>query len=163
MNEQEFIAALKDHEGIIHKVCNMYQQDISLHEDLFQEIVYNAWKGIGSFRGDARFSTWLYRVALNTAISFYRRGKRDRLAESHIGMETHFDPGNQSADPLQTLYHAIGELSRVDKALVMLYLEDYNYDEMSQLLGISPNLVAVRMSRIREKLRKIITHLKLQE
>ena len=163
MNEQEFIAALQEHEGIIHKVCNMYQQDISLHEDLFQEIVYNAWKGVASFKGDAKFSTWLYRVALNTAISFYRREKRNRGAEAESSIESHFDPANLTPDPMQTLYRAIGELSRVDKALVMLYLEDYNYDDMSQLLGISPNLVAVRMSRIREKLRKIITHLKLQE
>jgi RNA polymerase sigma-70 factor, ECF subfamily len=157
LSEQEFITAIKEHEGIIHKVCNLYQQDQALRKDLFQEIVLNAWKGIVSFRGESRFSTWLYRVALNTAISFYRKSKQGPLITSlpeqlDIQSQDHYD--DQS---FQMMYQAISELSKVDKAVVMLYLEEYNYSEMGELLGISENHIAVKMSRIKIRLKKIIS------
>jgi RNA polymerase sigma-70 factor (ECF subfamily) len=124
-------------------------------EDLFQEITLQAWKAYGSFRGDARFSTWLYRVALNTAITFFRKEKRrpglqltDSLPEQ--ADDTH-DPVEEQ---LKAMYAAIGELSRIDKALIMLYLEDYSYNEIGEMMGITANNVAVKMNRIKTKLKE---------
>lgn len=124
-------------------------------EDLFQEITLQAWKAYGSFRGDARFSTWLYRVALNTAITFFRKEKRrpglqltDSLPEQ--ADDTH-DPVEEQ---LRAMYAAIGELSRIDKALIMLYLEDYSYNEIGEMMGITANNVAVKMNRIKTKLKE---------
>lgn len=154
-SEKEFITLLNQHQKIIHKVCNLYMDRYSDREDLFQEITLQAWKAYGSFRGDARFSTWLYRVALNTAITFFRKEKRrpglqltDSLPEQ--ADDTH-DPVEEQ---LRAMYAAIGELSRIDKALIMLYLEDYSYNEIGEMMGITANNVAVKMNRIKTKLKE---------
>lgn len=154
-SEKEFITLLNQHQKIIHKVCNLYMNRYSDREDLFQEITLQAWKAYGSFRGDARFSTWLYRVALNTAITFFRKEKRrpglqltDSLPEQ--ADDTH-DPVEEQ---LRAMYAAIGELSRIDKALIMLYLEDYSYNEIGEMMGITANNVAVKMNRIKTKLKE---------
>jgi RNA polymerase sigma factor (sigma-70 family) len=158
LSEKEFIVAIKEHEGILHKVCNLYQQDPALRKDLFQEIILNAWKGVGSFRREARFSTWLYRVALNTAISFYRKSKQEPFLTVLPDQLEVASEDFQENDEFRLMYRAIGELSKVDKAVIMLYLEEYSYTEMSELLGISENHIAVKMSRIKLRLKKIISH-----
>jgi RNA polymerase sigma-70 factor, ECF subfamily len=157
-SDQDFIAAIKANEGIIHKVCVLYQQDPLQREDLFQEIVLNAWKGYAAFRKEALFSTWLYRIAINTAISFFRHSKKhiqtgQLPAEPATAWMTAADEQNNTR-----LYEAIGGLSKVDKALVMLYLDAYSYAEIAALLGMSENLVAVKMARVRQRLKKIMMH-----
>ena len=153
--EKEFIHLLNQHQKIIYKVCNLYMDLHSDREDLFQEITLQAWNAYGNFRGDAKFSTWLYRVALNTAITFFRKEKKkpdiystDMMPEK---MEENFDPVEEQ---VKAMYAAIGELSRIDKALVMLYLEDYSYQEISEMMGITANNVAVKMNRIKVKLKE---------
>ena len=153
--EKEFIHLLNQHQKIIYKVCNLYMDLHSDREDLFQEITLQAWKAYGNFRGDAKFSTWLYRVALNTAITFFRKDKKkpdiystDTMPEK---MEENFDPVEEQ---VKAMYAAIGELSRIDKALVMLYLEDYSYQEIGEMMGITANNVAVKMNRIKLKLKE---------
>ena len=153
--EKEFIHLLNQHQKIIYKVCNLYMDLHSDREDLFQEITLQAWKAYGNFRGDAKFSTWLYRVALNTAITFFRKDKKkpdiystDTMPEK---MEENFDPVEEQ---VKAMYAAIGELSRIDKALVMLYLEDYSYQEIGEMMGITANNVAVKMNRIKIKLKE---------
>ena len=153
--EKEFIHLLNQHQKIIYKVCNLYMDLHSDREDLFQEITLQAWKAYGNFRGDAKFSTWLYRVALNTAITFFRKDKKkpdiystDTMPEK---MEENFDPVEEQ---VKAMYAAIGELSRIDKALVMLYLEDYSYQEIGEMIGITANNVAVKMNRIKIKLKE---------
>ncbi len=153
--EKEFIHLLNQHQKIIYKVCNLYMDLHSDREDLFQEITLQAWNAYGNFRGDAKFSTWLYRVALNTAITFFRKEKKkpdiystDMMPEK---MEENFDPVEEQ---VKAMYAAIGELSRIDKALVMLYLEDYSYQEISEMMGITANNVAVKMNRIKIKLKE---------
>ena len=123
-------------------------------EDLFQEILLNAWKGIHNFKGDARFSTWLYRVALNTAITFYRKEQRQVETTPWPSTLSLPDDTNDYKQELDALYQAIAELSPVDKALVMLYLEDYSYAEIGDIMGITANNVAVKMNRIKTKLRE---------
>ena len=151
----EFLSLINQYQNIIHKVCNIYMHDAADKEDLFQEITLQAWKAYKNFRGDAKFSTWLYRVALNTAISFYRKEKRKPVFESPAGeFPDQADETSEIEEQMQAMYTAIGTLSKIDKALVMLYLEDYSYDEIGNMLGITANNVAVKMNRIKTKLKE---------
>lgn len=140
----------------------MYVQRAEDRDDLFQEITLQAWKSYPRFKGDARFSTWLYRVALNTAITHFRKQQKNPLRQSE---ETAIDLQDTPTDPteeqFQMMYKAIGELSEVDKALVLLYLEDYPYDDIAQMMGITANHVAVKMNRIKTKLQSITQQMRL--
>jgi RNA polymerase sigma factor (sigma-70 family) len=153
LSEKEFLAAIKDHEKIIWKVIIMYQSNTRDREDLRQEILLNAWKGSKNFRGEAKFSTWLYQVALNTAITFY---KKDLRQQAVLEQQAHSDNTNQAE--LDILNQAINALSRVDKALVMLFLEDYSYAEIGDMMGITANNVAVKMNRIKSRLKQNAMH-----
>ena len=152
--EQEFIQLLNKHQNIIHKVCSVYMDVYADREDLFQEVTLQAWKAYPNFRGDAKFSTWLYRVALNTAITFFRKDKKQiptiNTEAFHDTSEFH----NPIEEQVQAMYKAIGDLSKIDKALIMLYLEDYNYNDIGEMLGISANNVAVKMNRLKIKLKE---------
>lgn len=155
-SEKEFITLLNENQRIIHKVCNLYMDSHADREDLFQEITLQAWKAFTRFRGEAKFSTWLYRIALNTAITFFRKEKRQpdlystetlpdfRITEAHDPVE----------EQVKAMYMAIGELSKIDKAIVMLYLEDYSHQEIGDMMGITPNNVAVKMNRIKTRLKE---------
>jgi RNA polymerase sigma-70 factor, ECF subfamily len=151
---KEFIHLLNQNQNIIHKVCNLYMEKISDREDLFQEITLQAWNAYSTFRNESKFSTWLYRVALNTAISFYRKEKRKPFIQSSAQIPEHEDETDHKEEQTQAMYKAIGVLSKIDKALIMLYLEDYNYEEIGNILGITANNVAVKMNRIRTKLKE---------
>lgn len=154
MQEREFIILLEQHQNIIHKICRVYMDDAHDREDLFQEIALQAWKAIGSFRGDARFSTWLYRVALNTAITFFRKQHRQ---PSTVFTTSFADVSESNSDieaQVQAMYRAIAQLSRIDKALVMLYLDNYSYREMAEILGITVTNVGAKINRIKTKLKE---------
>jgi RNA polymerase sigma factor (sigma-70 family) len=154
-SEKEFITLLNQHQKIVHKVCNLYMDRHSDREDLFQEITLQAWKAYGNFRGDAKFSTWLYRVALNTAITFFRKEKRKPdIYSTDTVPESTDDTYDPIEEQVKAMYAAIGELSKIDKAIVMLYLEDYSYNEIGEMMGITANNVAVKMNRIKTKLKE---------
>lgn len=152
--EQEFIQLLNKHQNIVHKVTHLYTNTIEDREDLFQEICLQAWKSINSFRGESQFSTWLYRVALNIAITHLKKDKR-KPQQTPI-LPTDSVQENQNPIELQTkaMHQAIAQLNKIDKALVMLYLEDYSYIEIGNILGITPNNVAVKMNRLKVKLKE---------
>ena len=154
--EKEFISLLNEHQRIIHKVCNLYMDAHADREDLFQEITLQAWKAYGNFRGDAKFSTWLYRVALNTAITFFRKEKRqpDIFSTETVPDFNATDAYDPIEEQVKAMYAAIGELSKIDKAIVMLYLEDYSYNDIGEMMGITANNVAVKMNRIKTKLKE---------
>lgn len=153
--EQQFIMLLDENQKIVHKVCNLYMDSTSDREDLFQEITLQSWKAYGNFKGNSKFSTWLYRVALNTAITFFRKEKRKpKIFSAEILPELHPEAYDPVEEQVQAMYKAIGELSKIDKAVVMLYLEDYSYLEVGEMLGISANNVAVKMNRIKTKLKE---------
>ncbi|MEO5592941.1 MAG: RNA polymerase sigma factor [Chitinophagaceae bacterium] len=153
---KDFIQSIEQNQKIIYKVCNLYMNNEQDKKDLFQEIILSAWKGFGNFKGDAKFSTWLYRVALNTAITFYRKEKRQ--VETATYEEYHFNGIAETRlkedEQLNAMHRAIADLSNIDKGLVMLYLEDYNYQDIGDIMGISPNNVAVKMNRIKIKLKE---------
>jgi len=153
--EKDFIQSIEQNQKIIHKVCNLYMNNEQDKKDLFQEILLAAWKGYGNFKGDAKFSTWLYRVALNTAITFYRKDKRQiETAELKEQVTVFVDNNVPKEEQLTAMHMAIAGLSKIDKALVMLYLEDYDYNEIGNVMGITVNNVAVKMSRIKIKLKE---------
>lgn len=155
-SEKEFLHQLNEHQKIIHKVCNLYMHFPEDKEDLFQEVTLQAWKAYHKFRGDAKFSTWLYRVALNTAITFFRKEKRQSFIDSvsEIPDKQLASEKDQIEEQTRVMYLAIGELSKIDKAIVMLYLEDYSYAEISDIIGITANNIAVKMNRIKGRLRE---------
>jgi RNA polymerase sigma-70 factor, ECF subfamily len=153
MQEKEFVELLNKHQNIVHKICNVYMDEPADKEDLFQEITLQAWKAIKNFRGDAQFSTWLYRVALNTAITFFKREKKKLLISTEHFQDT-IQEHNPIEEQVQAMYKAIANLSRIDKALVMLYLEDFSYKEMAEMLGMTVSNIGVKMNRIRTKLKE---------
>ncbi len=158
--DKEFIDLITTHQGIIHKVCSVYCQNETDREDLFQEILLQVWKSYTSFKGDSKISTWLYRVALNTAISMYRQQTRKagagRQELSPDELQLADKPADfEFEDRLKFLYTTIDKLNKIEKAIVMLYLEDYDYRQISEIVGITETNVGVKLHRIKDKLRKL--------
>lgn len=137
----------------------MYCTNEDDSSDLYQDIVAQLWKAWKGFRGEAKISTWIYRIALNTAISGFRKQKRNPLKNSlDAGKLTIEQEDNlKKKEDIDTLYMAIDMLSDVEKAMMMLYLDEVPYEEIASIMGITQNNVRVKMLRIREKLRKIMT------
>lgn len=150
----DFIALLAQHRNIIYKVCNLYMDSREQREDLFQEITLQAWKSYTHFRNDSRFSTWLYRVALNTAITYFKKEQRRSAVVLAADFPETSDIPDAAEEQLMAMYKAIATLSKIDKALVMLYLEDYSYQEIGDILGITANNVAVKMNRVKSRLKE---------
>lgn len=157
--KKEFVQLLETHQNIVHKVCRLYTNSYDAHNDLFQEITIQLFKAYPKFRGDAKFSTWMYRIGLNTAITLYRKSKRRvntqefDAVEFKISAEEYDDTTEQQ---LKLMYQALQQLNDIDKALVFLYLEDKNYSEISETLGISEVNARVKMNRVKTKLRTIL-------
>lgn len=157
--EHNFVELLEKHQNIVHKVCRLYTNNQEAHNDLFQEITIQLWKAYPKFRGDSKFSTWMYRVGLNTAITLYRKSKRTiktqqfDMVQFKIKSEVYDDTEEQQ---LKLLYKAVHELNDIEKALVFLYLEEKDYREISDTLGISEVNARVKMNRIKNKLRTIL-------
>lgn len=157
--EHRFVTNLEKHQNIVHKICRMYTNDQDSHNDLFQEITIQLWKAFPKFRGDAKFSTWMYRVALNTAITLFRKTKR--TIKTHNIDDVSFkikaeDYNDETEQQLKLMYKAVKELNDIDKALVFLYLEDQSYRDISETLGISEVNARVKMNRVKTKLKNIL-------
>ena len=155
--EKEFERHIKANEPLLHKVCRMYADTHADRQDLFQEIVIQLWRAFPGYKGVSRFSTWLYRVAINTAISAARKQKDfiTTYEPSALQALTPHDEIVEENDQVKEMYDAISQLNPIEKAIVMLYLEDRSYDEMEEVLGINQGNLRVKMTRIREKLRQI--------
>ena len=157
--QHNFVELLEKHQNIVHKVCRLYTNNYDAHNDLFQEIAIQLWKAYPKFRGDSKFSTWMYRVALNTAITLYRKSKRTinttefDAVQFKIKSEDYDDTEEQQ---LKLLYKAVQQLNDIEKALVFLYLEDKSYREISETMGISEVNARVKMNRVKTKLRTIL-------
>ena len=157
--EHQFIELLEKHQNIIHKVCRLYTNSYDAHNDLFQEITIQLWRAYPKFRGDSKFSTWMYRVGLNTAITLYRKSKK--LINTQDFSDVQYKISAEEYDDteeeqLKLLYKAVRQLNDIDKALVFLYLEDKNYREISETMGISEVNARVKMNRVKTKLRTIL-------
>ncbi|WP_224482669.1 RNA polymerase sigma factor [Robertkochia aurantiaca] len=157
--EHSFVTSLEKNQNIVHKICRLYTHDQESHNDLFQEITIQLWKAYPNFRGDSKFSTWMYRVALNTAITLYRKSKRQVKTQDFdsVMFRIKSDPYDDTQDKqLNLMYRAIKELNDIEKALVFLYLEDKSYKEVADTLGITEVNARVKMNRIKTKLKAII-------
>ncbi|MEJ7643845.1 MAG: sigma-70 family RNA polymerase sigma factor [Chryseolinea sp.] len=156
--EKKFICLIDQHQGLIHKVCIMYENDPEVRNDLFQEIVFQLWKSFPTFRGEAKITTWMYRIALNTAISGFR--KQTRNVKTEDLKELHYNISDAWADDrdeeMQRLQFAIRQLSKIERAMIMMALEEVPYEEIADTIGITQNNVRVRMNRIREKLKRLV-------
>ncbi len=152
--EQQFTTLIEENQGIIHKACRLYCHNPEDCKDMFQEIVLKLWKGYPSFRGDSKAATWMYRVAINTAITFQRKKRipfdRNIDAES---LQIIDDSGfNNLEEDILLLYQAIGRLNKVDRAITWLYLENNSYEEIGSIIGITVSHVGVKLVRIKKKL-----------
>lgn len=154
--EQQFVQTINQHQGILHKVCRIYCNDVIAREDLFQEIVLQLWKAFPSFRNESKITTWMYRIALNTAISGLRKKKITTSELEKVSFQIEDKKETSIDEDLQHLYKAIEQLSDIEKSIVLLYLEDKPYEEIAEITGITANYVAVKMSRIKEKLKTLI-------
>lgn len=157
--EKEFIKIITDHQGLLLKVCRMYGNQHSDSEGLFQEIVLQLWKSYPRFNRESKITTWMYRVALNTAISSLRRIKRipdsQQLSLDHHNLQENKEE-RIDIQYDQALQQAILALNKFDKALVLLYLDENSYLEMSEIMGISESNIGVKINRIKKKLKQIL-------
>ena len=147
-----FLQEIEENSGLIYKVCYMYAEDSEHLKDLYQEVVANLWQGYSGFKGDAKISTWIYRIALNTCVSYIRRksrqGSQVPLDDMSAGI---IDESHERAMCLKMMYEMISTLGRIDKAIIMLWLDEYSYEEIAHLTGISRNNVASRIHRIKQR------------
>lgn len=153
--ETEFTQLVKKHKSTIYTVCYMFSSDPDEVNDLFQETLINLWKGFPKFRGESKPETWIYRVALNTCISADRKkqsqGERIPLT---MDINLYADTDDDSRQ-VQQLYKRINRLGLVDRAIVLMWLENMSYDEIGNILGISAQNVGVKLFRIKEELKKM--------
>jgi RNA polymerase sigma factor (sigma-70 family) len=157
--EKQFEAHISEHQRLIEKVCHLYVFTEADRQDLFQEIVIQAWKAWPRFKGDSSFSTYLYRIAINTAIAGLRKRKRKEFIQTRepdqLPEQLDDDNSAQAEENLRMLYQSIAQLNEVERAIVLLYLEDKSYREMESILGMTEGALRVKMSRIKDKLREL--------
>lgn len=154
MTETEFAQLVKENKSTIYTVCYMFSKDQDEVNDLFQEVLINLWRGIGSFKGESKLSSWIYRVSLNTCISADRKKKRQ--ATEPLDMDINlFEDNDADARQIQMLYKRVHRLRPFDRAIVLLWLEGLPYDEIGAITGITAKNVSVRLVRIREELKKM--------
>ncbi|MCQ2145439.1 MAG: RNA polymerase sigma factor [Bacteroidales bacterium] len=156
-SEQEFARIVKEHKSTIYTVCYMFSKDSDEVNDLFQDILINMWKGFDSFRGESSVDTWIWRISLNTCISAERKKKKaGEKVPLSMGIDLFTDEGEGSKQ-VQKLHERIHKLDVIDRAIVLLWLEDISYEEIGAIVGISAKNVGVKLFRIREQLKAMST------
>ena len=159
--KEEFVSLVEKHQGIIYKVSRMYCDKEECRHDLFQDILVQLWQSFSSFNYKSKFSTWMYRVALNTAIAQFRKNKKnheDCVPEIPANIpedETYAEKEDRRA----LVQKAISKLNKAEKAIIILYMDDYPYEEISEITGMTISNVGVKINRIKTKLQKILREL----
>ena len=158
LTEQQFLAKLEAHKGILHKVSRIYFDALEDQQDLFQEIIIQLWKSLQSFKGDSQFSTWIYQVAINTAMVFFKKEKRKPKQLPLIDHDAEQKPeySGKYEQQLQLFYGAVQHLNKLEKALIFLYLEGQSGEQMAKTTGLSANHVRVKLSRIKHNLKNLL-------
>lgn len=153
--EKEFTRIIRENEGLIFKVTSIYTDNKLDQQDLYQEIVYQLWRSFDSFQGASKLSTWIYRVAMNTAITQGR--KRKKRGEGHFPehlVTLEADTSDRVFEErLEMLYVHINQLNKLEKGIILLFLEGLNYEEIADITGLSVSNVGTRLSRIKQKLK----------
>ena len=153
--EEEFAQMVRDNEGVIFKITTMYTTNGQDQKDLYQDIVYQLWKSFDSFRNESKISTWMYRVALNTAIRKLKKSKRkpDAISIDQVVVQEMEIHNPVFEERLKLLYHHIKQLNVLEKGVMLLLLEGKKYEEIAEITGLTPSNVGTRISRIKKKLR----------
>jgi RNA polymerase sigma-70 factor (ECF subfamily) len=157
--ETIFLQQVNTHKGILYKVCRLYQDREEDRQDLLQEIVLQLWSSYDSFRGDSQFSSWMYRVALNTAIVYLRRQRRHDaplVDTSYPDLADEVRSVRDEQQKLAVFHQAAAQLGKVEKALIFLYMEGHSGKDIAAILDLSPGNVRVRLNRVKDKLQTII-------
>ena len=153
--EQEFVTLIQENERVIYKVCYLYTTPHATLNDLYQEVVINLWKAYPKFRNECKISTWIYRIALNTCISFIRKEKNIPEIVTLSQIADRIEETDETQVMLKRLYSMINRLGQLEKSIVLLYLEDKSYEEIAEITGLTLTNVATKLSRIKDKLRKM--------
>lgn len=144
---------IREHNGIIYKVASIYADKENILDDLYQEVVLNLWKSFANFRHESAYSTWIYRIALNTCISFFRKSSRKPM---YVELTPDLRiPSEDNSFYVNELYALINQLNKLERAIIFLYLEDRPYKEIADIIGITPTNVSTKINRIKEKLKKM--------
>lgn len=157
--EKEFIEKIQKHQGILHKICFVYAKNNSDNEDLYQEMILQLWKSYSLFREESKFSTWMYRVALNTVITMTKKAslfERNNSLSSEDFIREEF---TDYSEDIKILYKAISNLSKVEKAIILLWLEEKSYKEITETMGVSEKNISVKLVRTKKKLAIMIEKL----
>ena len=155
LQERDFATMVRDHKSTIYTVCYMFSKDQDEVNDLFQETLINLWRGFDSFKGQCDVKTWIWRVSLNTCLTSERKKKR-RVDTVPLSMECNlFTDTDDDTRQIQQLYSRINKLGLVDRAIILLWLENMSYEEIGQIIGISTKNVSVKLVRIKEQLKKM--------
>ncbi|MBR6519718.1 MAG: sigma-70 family RNA polymerase sigma factor [Paludibacteraceae bacterium] len=152
--EQQFVTIIESNRQLLYKVCYMYATDDGHFKDLYQEVLIHIWQGLKDFRGTAQLSTWIYRTALNTCVTDYRKNRKYGEMESIDGLSIVDVDDGTHRQQLKELYRLINRLDRFEKAIILLWLDEKSYDEISEITGLSRNNVASRLRRIKIKLQQ---------
>lgn len=158
--EKQFLEIVRNNQGIIHKVCSIYCDNEEDRNDLVQEILAQLWKSFPSFRNESKFTTWMYRVALNTAITSFKKYKRqpDRTPLSNQNLQIADEiVSSDTEDHIRLLRDAVSKLTGIEKSIILLYLENNSYEDIAEITGITQNYVRVKMNRIKKKLKVLMT------
>jgi RNA polymerase sigma-70 factor, ECF subfamily len=153
-----YISSILPHSGIIIKICRAYTDTQEDFEDYYQEVSLQIWKSRNNFKGQSEWSTWVYRLALNVCMTLLKKQKNNLqnttsiINAEEIPVESNFF----SDDLLNKLYYGIRQLSEIDRAIILLYLEEKQYREIAEIIGTNPNNIGVRIKRIKERLTKIL-------
>ena len=154
--EKEFLTMIEAQKRTIYKVCYIYANDQDDLNDLYQETVLNLWKSFPRYRGDSTLNTWVYRIAMNTCITFLRRSNaRPQTVPLTTNVASTAAEDNETAGQLRELYRLISQLGKLERALILLWLEERSYEEIADILGITKTNVAVKLNRTKEKLKKM--------
>jgi len=155
-DEQRFLQLVREHQRIIHRLVGLYAVDRDERKDLEQETLLQAWRGWPSYRGEAKFSTWLYRICLNTILTQKRRPKLVHRYEGLEDLHQHADDPSWRSDESQRLQLAMRELPETDRALLSMHLEGFDHAEIADVIGITANNVGVKLHRIKDRLTELL-------
>ncbi len=148
-----FLQLINENMGIAHKVCRVYFPDATDQEDVLQEMMYQLWRSYPHFDGRSKFSTWMYSVCLNTALTYRRKHRKTKIESLSTGhLQIPEQPSENKQEAITLLFDAIATLSPVNKAIVLLYLENMRYEEIAAIVGLSTSNVSVRLVRIKKEL-----------
>ncbi len=157
--KNRFLELVEQNQDIVHKICGLYAVDTDDRRDLSQEIFCQLWKSYQSFRGDSKFTTWMYKVALNTALLNLRRSRfrvRTESLKEHHGDIPAETGDREKHEKINRLYEAINQLREFDRAIILLYLERFSYRDIAEVIGISEANISVRLVRIKKKLKELL-------